>query len=557
MANRVGVDRNIVGKENYSLEKDCGTNLKENSSQVTMRSEPPDRSLISEAVTTENKSLMTSSGSHGMESGLTGKSLPSKSTQPAFVAGNKGVEIDEKSVPSVSGSSYILEGMIQSVSPNDAMSLRVLKHFVKESNLSGNTVFNTEKRESLLEMAAALNKPEVLQWLLDEGANVRYLNAEGKTALDVAREKNHHECMKILGDHGAKLTDDDTRNIKARESQSDHMHPSAQTPVKPGITQAPPRPSQALPQPQLQFFKAMLQNDITKVGSLLEAHSKVIDIAGIDPATNKSPLRIALESKNDALASLLLKHGAPVNAYDGERRTPVMLASAAGMKETVKILIKHGATLDDIDKTGFTVMHHAASGTDGEIVKLLIGAGVNCNATDKQGCTALHYAAAKGSIDVVKALVTGNAEVDPKDKERKTPLWNACSNGNVEIVRLLLQKGAKAERHCGFFKHTTPLIAACTGKNDLTARNMIALLIEYGASANVADKKNGSTPLMAATKNGLWISTIFLLEEGKAMPNAVDKLGQTALFHADKDIVPLLRKYGVIKGVPGSSENQN
>jgi len=557
MANRVGGDRNIVGKDNYSLGEDCGANLKENSSQVTMRSELPDRSLISEAATTKNKNLMTSSGSHGMESGLTEKSLPSKSTQPAFVAGNKGVEIDENSVPSISGSSFILEGMIQSVSPNDAMSLRALKHFVKASNLSGNTVFNTERRESLLEIAAALNKPEVLQWLLDEGANVKYLNAKGKTALDVAREKNHHECMKILGDHGAKLADDDTPNIKTRESQSDHMHPSAQTPVKPGITQTPPRPSQALPQPQQQFFKAMLENDITKASSLLETHFKVIDIAGIDPATNKSPLRVALESKNDALASLLIKHGAPVNAYDGERRTPVMLASAAGMKETVKSLIKHSATLDDIDKMGFTVMHHAASGTDGEIVKLLIDAGVNRDATDKQGCTALHHAAAKGGIDVVKELVTGGAKVDPKDKERKTPLWNACSKGNVEIVKLLLQKGAKAERHCGSSKQTTPLIAACTGENDLTARNMIALLIEYGASANVADKKNGSTPLMAATKNGLLISATYLLQEGKAMPNAVDKLGQTALFHADKNMVPLLNRYGVTKGVPGSSKDQN
>lgn len=557
MANRVGGDRVSVGRDNYSLEKDCGSNLEKNSSQVRMRSELPDKSLISEAASAENKSVMTSSGSDGMESGSTGKPLPSKSTQPAFVADNKELETGENSVPLFRGSSFVIRGMIDSVSPTDKMSLPALKHFMKASNISSNTVFDIEKRESLLEMAAASNQPEVLQWLLDEGADVNYLNAEGKTALDVAREKNHNDCMKILADHGVKHTDDDVRNIKARERQSDHMHPSAQTPVRPGITQAPSRPAQALPQSQDQFFKAMLENDIAKVSSLLKAHAKGIDIAGTDPATKKSPLRVALESKNDALASLLIEHGAPVNAHDGERRTPVMLASAAGMKETVKSLIKRGATLDDMDKMGFTAMHHAASGMDSEIVKLLIGAGVNRDATDKQGCTPLHHAAAKGNIDVVKELVAGGAKVDPNDKERKTPLWNACSRGNLEIVKLLLQKGAKAERHCGASKQTTPLIAACTGKNDLTARNMIALLIEYGASANVADKKNGNTPLMAATKNGLLISTTYLLQEGKAMPNAVDKLGQTALFHADKDMVPLLNRYGVMKGVLGSSKDQN
>ncbi|PND66158.1 hypothetical protein C1T15_28290, partial [Escherichia coli] len=81
-------------------------------------------------------------------------------------------------------------------------------------------------------------------------------------------------------------------------------------------------------------------------------------------------------------------------------------------------------------------------------------------------------------------------------------------------------------------KDSTPMLAACNAGNDLQALAIVKLLMEKKASANVADKKNGNVPLIAAARNGLFSTTAYLLNEGGASPQAVNKADETALYAA-------------------------
>lgn len=148
--------------------------------------------------------------------------------------------------------------------------------------------------------------------------------------------------------------------------------------------------------PQQKFLQAFASNNGKDMATLLNTHTDQIDINLIDKATGKSLLRTALEAKNEEAAKVLVMHGAPVNAHDDQKRTPVMLAAAAGLKSMVNTLISRGATVDDIDKSGASALHHAVQGGNPGIVRELIRAKADVNASDKWGCAPLHYAATAG-----------------------------------------------------------------------------------------------------------------------------------------------------------------
>jgi ankyrin repeat protein len=54
------------------------------------------------------------------------------------------------------------------------------------------------KKNTPAMVAAFFNKPKILQYLIDEGADMTLRNNEEKDAFDVADEKDHYECRAII-----------------------------------------------------------------------------------------------------------------------------------------------------------------------------------------------------------------------------------------------------------------------------------------------------------------------------------------------------------------------
>jgi hypothetical protein len=113
------------------------------------------------------------------------------------------------------GASMHIEVLMQPNPFYSGMSpLEVTQHFIRGRKIDINSPVTSDKRESCLEVAARLNQTDIVQWLIQQGASVNYRNADNKTALDVARENGSIESMRMLGLHGAELTNNDIKLIE-------------------------------------------------------------------------------------------------------------------------------------------------------------------------------------------------------------------------------------------------------------------------------------------------------------------------------------------------------
>lgn len=83
----------------------------------------------------------------------------------------------------------------------------------------------------------------------------------------------------------------------------------------------------------------------------------------------------------------LLRGGAPVDARDGESKTPLMVASMQGHDGAVAALLAAGAAVEAEDPFGNRALHIASYHGRAEAARLLSGAGAAVEARDAQGVT--------------------------------------------------------------------------------------------------------------------------------------------------------------------------
>lgn len=89
------------------------------------------------------------------------------------------------------------------------------------------------------------------------------------------------------------------------------------------------------------------------------------------------PLMEAAAGGNVCIATLLITHGADVNAIDGDGDTPLHLAVRQYQLESVRLLLTNNADIDIQNNNGFTPLHEAAHLRDADAISILIKAGAN------------------------------------------------------------------------------------------------------------------------------------------------------------------------------------
>ena len=220
--------------------------------------------------------------------------------------------------------------------------------------------------ETPLELAVELNLDEIVELLINAGANVNTSNgADGWTPLHTAASASKCNMMMMLILHGA--------NIEAQDR-------TGATPL----------------------FKAW-----AKGAELLIAEGANVDAKDIRGTT---PLMHAVRRDDVKIVEILLAHHAIVNTKDNRGLTPLMHAVCHGEVKIVEVLLAHYADVNAKDNRGLTPLMHLAASygapTSQQLViaKMLLENGANTFAKALNGLTAVAYSVRKSKHNLENFL---------------------------------------------------------------------------------------------------------------------------------------------------------
>ena len=251
--------------------------------------------------------------------------------------------------------------------------------------------------------AARKNHIEVVQYLFNCGADIKFSNNTGLTALHVASQDGATEVVMFLLKHGV------PRDVIAAGEQNS-------TPL----------------------YYASLWGHTDLASILLEA--------GADPncscVDGWTPILAAADKNHLGLARVLLEHRADLNHLSKAGSSTVLRASLHGYLEMARILVDAGANPDLPDKEGNRPLTYAASRGHLSVVEFLISKGVDINYRNELGESALLVACYWGQSETAKALLSHGADINISDRRKDTPLNIVLALKLVDIAQIMLDQGA-------------------------------------------------------------------------------------------------------------------
>jgi ankyrin repeat protein len=341
--------------------------------------------------------------------------------------------------------------------------------------------------DTALHQAVDGNQVEVVNALLDAGANPDAKRSNGIRPINLALRRNNRPLAETLIARGAEYNiyiaavfgdTDYVRTALANDSSlanfedSAHVHPL----------------SAAADRKDLELVKLLLAHGAdpslpeegaplgqplwTAVYTKQHEMAKLLLEHGANPNTApESSGPALLHARGDAeLTKLLLDHGAVDSTSEirefqlmvGDndlakveevlKRSPELLRDQSAFwsegilsgpangnrREMIELLMKYGARVPDASKWGpyYYFKHY-------ETAKLLLERGMNPNHTNWHHVNLLHYMAQQGDVAKATLLLDHGADIDAVDEEYcSTPLGFAARWGQKELVKLLIERGA-------------------------------------------------------------------------------------------------------------------
>jgi len=284
--------------------------------------------------------------------------------------------------------------------------------------------------------------------------------------------------------------------------------------------------------------------------------------------SGKMPLMIAAMNRNTDIAKMLLKAGADINAKETftMKRTALLYAldevsfKHAGAEkrkdhEIVSLLLDHGADVNAENAERYTVLMRTLMKADFDMIKQIVNKGADVNRVTTQG-NALGFTVGGKDEKKIKYILERTKNVDAPNYEGETPFMIASMIGATESIKLLV--GAGANIHAMNNKGETALHLAA--KTDLIRVKhnwipAIKLLIELGVDPNIrAENDTHFTALIRAAQKG-YADRAKALLEGGAKVDLHSGLGDTALMWASQNghvqTVKVLLAHGADPNRPG------
>ena len=306
-------------------------------------------------------------------------------------------------------------------------------------------------------LAAKMGTIEMVEMLLNHGADLDKTDKDGCTPLDLAVRKRRKETSLFLIKRGANkgqggIYDEysltwaiETREISIVKLFLDGgaslqhllnggvMTPYGRTPVLVHLLKL----VDEYP------FKKGYESDRNK-SLLAEA---VLD-AGADPnVTDKSGnhvVSLAVHHRNINMIKLLLNKGADPKMVKLGAQDSLLDWARMPDKDIIALLISNGADPTKADLWGITPLIILSGRADMyDTVKMLLNNGSDPNSAALHGITPLYKAAKSGHKDLVQLLLDNAADPNKATTDGNTPLHGAAMHGHRDVVKILLERGAK------------------------------------------------------------------------------------------------------------------
>ncbi|XP_041117078.1 poly [ADP-ribose] polymerase tankyrase-2-like isoform X3 [Polyodon spathula] len=384
------------------------------------------------------------------------------------------------------------------------------------------------RKSTPLHFAAGFGRKDVVDYLLQNGANVHACDDGGLISLHNACSFGHAEVVNLLLRHGADPNSRDNWNYTplheaAIKGKIDVCIVLLQHGADPTIRNTDGKTSFDLADPSA---KSVLTGEYKK-DELLES---------------------ARNGNEEKMMALLTPLNVNCHASDGRKSTPLHLAAGYNRVKIVQLLLQHGADVQAKDKGDLVPLHNACSYGHYEVTELLVKHGACVNAVDLWQFTSLHEAASKNRVEVCSLLLSYGADPTLLNCHNKSALDLAPTAQLKERLayefkgHTLLQASRETDvprikKHLTLdivnFKHpqTHETALHCAASSPYPKRKQVCeLLLRKGANVN-EKTKDFLTPLhMASEKSHNDVVEVLVKHEAKV--NALDHLGQTALHRA-------------------------